>query len=100
MHFMEDPFAVLRAASCLPRHIILNKVPAYDQPSAVTLHNIMGTGAFCAYHLFNRAEFLSGFERLGCRLMDQWQSPDLGCHIPFFPEHSIPAYSGFYFQRV
>jgi len=36
MHFMEDPFAGLRAASSLPRHVILNKVPAYDRPSAVT----------------------------------------------------------------
>ncbi len=98
LHFMEDPFAGLRAASALPRHVVLNKVPAYEQPSAVTLHNF-GT-AFCPYHLFNRAEFVGAFERLGYRLVDQWQSPDLGCRIPFFPEHSIPAYSGFYLTRA
>jgi putative methyltransferase (TIGR04325 family) len=98
LHFMEDPFAGLCAAGTLPRHVLLNKVPAYEKPSAVTLHN-MGT-AFCPYHLFNRAEFVSRFEGLGYRLVDQWKSPDLGCHIPFFPEHSIPAYSGFYFSRA
>lgn len=97
LHFIEDPFGPLEAAAALPRHILLNKVPAYDQPSAVTLHN-MGT-AFCPYHLFNRAEFVGRFERLGYRLSDEWRSPDLSCRIPFFRSHSIQAYSGFYFVR-
>jgi putative methyltransferase (TIGR04325 family) len=97
MHFVEDSFAWLRAAARLPRHIILNKVPAYELPAAVTLHN-MGS-AFCAYHLYNRTEFVREFERLGYRLLDEWKSPDLGCRIPYFPRHSIPAYTGFYFAR-
>ena len=97
LHFIEDPFAALAAAPALPPHVLLNKVPAYDLPSAVTLHN-MGT-AFVPYHLFNRAEFVGGFERLGYRLIDEWRSPDLSCQIPFFRSHSIPAYSGFYFVK-
>ena len=97
LHFIEDPFAPLESAATLPPHVLLNKVPAYDLPSAVTLHN-MGS-AFCPYHLFNRAELVSRFERLGYRLADEWTSPDLGCRIPFFPRHSIPAYSGFHFAK-
>jgi len=97
LHFIEDPFSALRHADKLPRHILLNKVPAYDLPAAVTLQNL-GT-AFCPNHLFNRNEFLQGFERLGYRLVDEWKSPDLSCRIPFFPRHSIPAYSGFYLRR-
>jgi putative methyltransferase (TIGR04325 family) len=97
MQFPEDPFGWLRSAAALPRHIILNKVPAYDLPGAVTLHN-MGS-AFCPYHLFNRTDFVHEFQRLGYRLADEWKSPGLGCRIPYFPRHSIPAYTGFYFSR-
>ena len=97
LHFVEEPFAGLRAQPRLPRHLIINKAPVYDRPSAVTLHN-MGT-AFCPYHLFNRTEFVDSIKALGYRLIDEWRSPDVGCHIPFYPEHSIGAYSGFYFTR-
>lgn len=97
LHFIKDPFALLRTAPRLPRHLLLNKVPAYAMPSAVTLQN-MGT-AFCPYRLFNLGELVSTLEGLNYRLIDEWKSPDLSCEIPFFPEHSITAYSGFYFAR-
>ncbi len=97
MQFIDDPFAVLRAQPHLPRHLIISKTPLYDKPSAVTLHN-MGT-SFCPYHLFNRTEFVCAIESLGYRLVDEWRSPGVGCRIPFHPEHSIDAYSGFYFAR-
>jgi putative methyltransferase (TIGR04325 family) len=97
LQFIENPFQVLRAAASLPRHALINKLPAYDLSSAVTLHN-MGS-AFCPYHLFNRSEFVTRFEELGYRLIDEWKSPDLSCEIPFFPRHSIAAYTGFYFTK-
>jgi putative methyltransferase (TIGR04325 family) len=97
LHFIDDPLARLRAMSQLPRHLLLNKVPAYEMPSAVTLQN-MGT-AFCPYHLFNRRELVGRIEALGYRQVDDWNSPDVSCEIPFFPKHSIDAYSGFYFVR-
>jgi putative methyltransferase (TIGR04325 family) len=97
IHFIEDPLAALREAKALPKHLLLSKVPAYDKPSAVTLQN-MGT-AFCPNHLFNRDQLVASLEGLGYRLIDEWKSPDLSCEIPFFADHSIKAYSGFYFVR-
>jgi putative methyltransferase (TIGR04325 family) len=97
LHFIDDPFALLRSMPQLPPHLLLNKVPVYDMPAAVTLQN-MGT-AVCPYHLFNRSELVSSIEGLGYRLIDEWKSPDVSCEIPFFPQHSIGAYSGFYFAR-
>jgi putative methyltransferase (TIGR04325 family) len=76
----------------------LAKVPVYDQPSAVTLQN-MGTSV-CINHLFNRAEFLADVRALGYELIDAWSSSDCACRIPFHPDHSIGAYSGFYFKRI
>lgn len=98
IQFLDDPFAPLRSAPRLPRHLLLNKVPVYDMPSALTLHN-MGT-AFCPYRLFNRADLLTDLEDLGYHLVDEWTNPDVSCEIPFQPEHSIGAYSGFYLTRT
>lgn len=98
LHFIEKPFETLRAAPRLPQHLLLNKVPAYEMPSAVTLQN-MGT-AFCPYHLFNRDQLVDSIERMGYHLVDEWKSPDVSCEVPFYPAYAIPAYSGFYFART
>jgi putative methyltransferase (TIGR04325 family) len=97
MHFIDKPFAALQAAWPLPDHILVNKVPAYDRAAAVTLQN-MGS-ALCPNHLFNRCDFVRSFEHLGYRLIDEWKVPELSCRIPFFRDHSISAYSGFYFRK-
>jgi putative methyltransferase (TIGR04325 family) len=97
LHFIENPLAALRTLPALPPHLLLNKVPAYGAPSAWTLHN-MGT-AMCPYRLFNRDELVSAIEGLGYELIDEWKFPDVWCAIPFFPDNSIAAYSGFYFTR-
>jgi putative methyltransferase (TIGR04325 family) len=97
LQFIDDPLTLLARARALPRHLIINKVPAYGLPPAVTLHN-MGT-ALCPYHLFNGPQFITAFERLGFTLVDNWRSPNVGCEIPFHPEHSIAEYSGYYFTR-
>lgn len=98
LQFIEDPLALLGAAPRLPRHLLLNKVPVRSLPAATTLHN-MGS-AFCPYRLFNRTEFVEGVLGLGYELVDEWANPDLVARIPFFPEHSLRAYSGFYFRRL
>jgi putative methyltransferase (TIGR04325 family) len=98
LHFVEDPFAMLRAQPSLPEHFLFSKVPIYDRPAAVTLQN-MGSSV-CLYHLFNRAEFIANVTSLGYELIDEWKSSDCFCHIPFHPEHSIDAYSGFYFRKA
>lgn len=98
LHFVEKPFAMLGSAPRLPRHLLLNKVPVIELPAAVTLHN-MGS-AFCPYNLFNREEFLQGFHHLGYEVIDEWTTPGLGVRIPLYREHSLRAYSGFYFRKV
>jgi putative methyltransferase (TIGR04325 family) len=98
MQFVEMPFTTLQSLGPLPRHVLLNKLPVYDQPSAVTLQNI--GPAICPYHLFNRAEFIRTFETPGYELIDTWQNPGLGCFVPFYPDHSIGAFTGFYFRSL
>ena len=96
LHFIEDPFPLLRTLK-LPLHILVNKAPLYENPTAITLQN-MGT-AFCVNYLFNRSEFVQNFLALGYEMIDCWKIDSLACRIPFHRKHSIPAYSGFYFRR-
>jgi len=30
--------------------------------------------------------------------MDEWDVAELACRIPFYPEHSVKSYKGFYFK--
>lgn len=97
LQFIEEPLATLRSVPRLPRHVLLNKLPVGALPAATTLHN-MGS-ALCPYRLFNRKQFVEGVLGLGYELVDEWANPDLGLQIPFFPERSLRAYTGFYFRR-
>lgn len=97
LQLIENPFELLRSVASLPSHVLINKVPLGNMPAAVTLHN-MGP-ALCAYHLFNRAQFVAGFHALGYELVDEWAVPDLSARIPYFPEYSLRSYTGFYWRR-
>ena len=79
-----------------PRRIpwlLVNSAPLYDGPDIVTLQNI-GT-AFCPYGLFNKDKLLSGLRQLGYSLVDEWQNPEVDCHVPFADIPPIQSYSGF-----
>lgn len=95
LQFIEDHLAVLQRTARLPDHVLINKTPVYGREPAVTVQNI--GSALCPYHLFNHERFVGGFEQLGYELVDEWRTPDCACRIPFYPEHSIAAFSGFYF---
>ena len=99
VQFLHDPIDFLKHAGRLPRHILINKVPLYDRDPAVRHCKRMLAVAFCPYHLLNRARFIATFEDQGYRRVDSWLNYDLNCYIPFYPEYTVPTYSGFYFER-
>ena len=77
--------------------MILNLTPLHERHSFFTLQSV-GT-AFCPYRITSAPSFLASFDELGYALVDQWDNPDKKCTIPFFPEHSVDGYHGFYFKR-
>jgi len=97
VQFLRDPIDFLMHSGRLPRHVLINKVPIYDRDPAVTLE--ANGVAFCPYHLLNRRQFVATFEDQGYRRVDSWLNYDLNCYIPFYPEYTIPTYSGYYFVR-
>jgi putative methyltransferase (TIGR04325 family) len=99
LQFIEQPLSeILRGLRDKPKHLIINKTPMRDGDQFVTLQ-ALGT-AFCPYHIFNRTTFISSICATGYELIDSWDNAEVSCHIPLYPEHSVPAYSGLYFRRA
>ena len=94
---VEEPFAhLLGRLPALPRAVLINKLPLYDQPTRVTLQN---TGcSFTPCTLFNADAFVGSLTALGYRLRDRWQCLDRSIDIPFYPAYRVPTYSGLYFE--
>jgi putative methyltransferase (TIGR04325 family) len=87
----------LKKLAAPPRHIILNLTPLHDRLSYFTLQSI--GAAFCPYRITAILDFTKSFEALGYKMVDHWNNPDKSCPIPFYPEHSLEGYHGFYFCR-
>lgn len=98
IHFVERPFvAQLAELKRPPPHVFLNKVPAIDRETRVTIQN---TGwSFSPCWVLNRDELIGGMRALGYQLRDSWRCAERSLIIPFHPEHSATHYSGFYFAR-
>ncbi|HYP74543.1 MAG TPA: methyltransferase, TIGR04325 family [Polyangiaceae bacterium] len=97
LQFVEEPFSEsLQALSRRPAHLLINKLPVYDGPTFITLENTIHS--YNPYRVGNRAAFVASIQALGYSLVDEWQTPDVSCHIPLHRERSIEAYSGFYFR--
>lgn len=79
-----------------PRHVLLNKLPVTALADCWTLHNY--GPAITPQRLFNEKVLLGYFEDRGYRLRDRWDVQDLDCLIPFYPQHFIRNFSGFYFE--
>ncbi len=98
LHYWEGTIAeFLHQFPALPKDVIINRTPISENRGPfVTVQRT----PMCAHPCIvrNRAEVISDFAILGYRLVSAWIAPELHVYLPLFPEHSIPRYSGFYFQ--
>jgi putative methyltransferase (TIGR04325 family) len=97
LQYLETSLASdLQALEQRPEHLLINKLPLYDGDDFVTLQNTVHS--FNPYKIQNRRNFVQSILALGYEAVDEWETPDMACRIPLHPEHSIRAYSGFYFR--
>ena len=98
IQYVEQPISTLLAElETLPQHLILSKVPLYQQATKVTLQN---TGySITPNWLFNREAFIDSIRRLGYELIDSWPCPGRRNYIPFHAEYNVEEMSGLYFQK-
>ncbi|WP_157971321.1 TIGR04325 family methyltransferase [Dyella sp. C9] len=98
LQYLDYTLAELLASlSRRPPHLLLNSVPIHVRETYFTVQN---TGVSCCpYRVTAEREFIDGLAALGYRLRDRWENTDRRCDIPFYPEHSLDRYFGFYFSR-
>ncbi len=96
LQYIEANLAtILSDCRQLPKHVLINVTPVYDGPGFTTIQNV--GSVYCAYHIFNRQEFLDSLEAIGYRLVDSWAKPR-SLRVPGHPDKALDHYSGFYFQ--
>jgi putative methyltransferase (TIGR04325 family) len=89
--------AMLAELKVLPRHLLLSMTPVHPERSYYTLQNIVT--ACCAYRIDSHDRLVSSLERLGYRLVDEWQNAEKSCHIAYEPQWSLNYYKGYLFER-
>ena len=99
LQFIETPLPeILKGLPKLPQTVLINRIPAWDQPAFATMHDI----GFCVapYQIFNRAAFVAGMEAAGYKVNDEWNCPESTFSLRFHPSVRLNGYRGFYFSRV
>lgn len=84
---------LLKGWGRLPKRIIINTAAIHPERSFFTV-NSLGT-AFCPYRVQTQASLIRGLSALGYKIRDGWSNPDKPMLIPFHPELSLSAYSGY-----
>jgi putative methyltransferase (TIGR04325 family) len=92
VQYLPRPLAELLAS--LPRRparIVVNTAALHPTRTFYTL-NAIGT-SFCPYFVQREAEFVSGLDALGYRLVDRWLTPK-HFRLPFDPGHDLDHFVG------
>lgn len=96
LQYIDCPLSeMLESFSSLPKHVLINKLPAYEGSQFVTLQDI--GPSICPYRVFNRTDFVASLTSCGYALVDQWNIGDLHCKVRLHPSRSA-SYSGMYFR--
>jgi putative methyltransferase (TIGR04325 family) len=99
LQYLDVPFPeFLRALPVLPRHLLLNKVAMWSNPSTFTLENF-GV-ALVPYQIRNRDEFLESIRSLGYTVVDEWHIEPLSHVIRTHPHLGRSTSVGFYMTRA
>ena len=97
LHYFESPLPdLIRELPHKPKHVIVNRTPLSDLPSVVTVQDAGKFLVACRVH--HRKELICGMEALSYELVDSLRVPGHSIQIPFYPEYSVPEYSGLYFR--
>jgi putative methyltransferase (TIGR04325 family) len=97
-HYFDQSLAeMLGRLADPPAHVFLNRSPLIQGSTCVTVQDAGFVMHGCK--LFNIEELQADMHKLGYRVVDQWEAPELSLHVPLHPECSAPAYRGFYFSR-
>jgi putative methyltransferase (TIGR04325 family) len=96
IQYIKDLSELLKSVTTKPKHLILNRLPLYDEEPFVTLQN--GGKVFYPQHVFNQSKFVDSLKGIDYELIDIWEDSLDSCIIPFHPKKSIKTYRGLYLR--
>jgi len=99
LHYWEQSVeAMLDRIAIRPSHILVNRTPMHErQRQYVTVQRQQHYAVPCVVR--NAQEMVKEFEALGYEMINKWPVLELAVNLPFYPDWSVPRYSGFYFRR-
>jgi putative methyltransferase (TIGR04325 family) len=80
-----------------PAHILINRTPLTEGLQIAAIQDAKTFRVACLP--YNRTDLIRRFDRLGYDLLDWWKPAELSLHVPGFPEHSVPEYSGMFLRQ-
>lgn len=99
LQYLDMPLeALFKQLPQPPKHVILNKVALHDRDTLFTLENFYS--GLVPFQIRNESAFRKELEKLGYRIVDEWEIPDLTHNIPTHPEVGSFINKGFYLTRI
>ena len=96
-YFGESLAGMVERLPQQPAHILINRTPLTDGAPVATIQDAKTFRVACM--LYNRMDLVRAFDRVGYDLVDTWRAAELSLHVPGFPEHSVPEYSGMFLRK-
>jgi putative methyltransferase (TIGR04325 family) len=96
---MREPVAeIIGRCKKPPRHLIINRPPAYDGEEYWTVQNL-GINKV-PYRIHSRPQLIESIQNLGCRLRDAWPKPrQVVIPVPFEFVRVLSPFSRFCCHR-
>ena len=97
MHYFDAALPqMINELAVKPKYLLINRTPLAESRSVAVVQD--GPGYRVACVLYNRAEIIRDFEKIGYEVRDVWQSAELSLTVPGYPEHDVPAYAGLFLR--
>jgi putative methyltransferase (TIGR04325 family) len=97
LHYFEPPLPeIIAKFKNRPHYVLVNRTPLVDGRPFATVQD---AGTFrVACMLYNRDDLIRGFDAAGYDMVESWRALERSVVIPCYPDQSVPAYSGMFFQ--
>jgi putative methyltransferase (TIGR04325 family) len=97
LHYFEPPLPdIIAEFHRKPRYVLVNRTPLVDGRPFATVQD---SGTYrVACMLYNRDDLIRRFETAGYHMVDSWWAAERSLVIPCYPDRSVAAYSGMFFQ--
>ncbi|BEU21807.1 methyltransferase, TIGR04325 family [Paraburkholderia sp. 22B1P] len=89
---------LLKSIDRRPKYVLINRVPMTEDQDFAVVQDAGHIRVACM--LYNRSKLIADFERLGYRVLGEWQATELRLTVLDRPSSSVWAYTGLWLEHV